>query len=241
MLLGAASATALATGVGAIPVFFLGSGARALRPFLWGLASGVMGVAAIAGLLMPALDEGTTAQVLGGLIGGLVFLAVARRGLQSADPHVAGLHGADLRTAILTFGVLSVHSLPEGLAIGTAYASETAGLGLFVIVAIAIQNVPEGTSVSIPMSEAGFGRAWLFWGAVLTSAPQPAGALAAYALVEEVDALLPVSFAFAGGAMLALVAIEMLPTAVRGGRLSAALGILGGAGAMLAFSLALGV
>ena len=52
--------------------------------------------------------------------------------------------------------MLLVHSLPEGLAIGTAYASETEGLGLFVILAIALQNVPEGTSVAIPMEAAGF-------------------------------------------------------------------------------------
>ena len=49
-----------------------------------------------------------------------------------------------------------MHSLPEGLAIGTAFASETEGLALFVILAIALQNVPEGTSVAIPMDSAGF-------------------------------------------------------------------------------------
>jgi ZIP family zinc transporter len=72
---------------------------------------------------------------------------------------VAGLRGADLRRAVLVFGVLLVHSLPEGFAIGTAYASRTVGLGLFVILAIGLQNVPEGTSVAIPMERAGFGHA----------------------------------------------------------------------------------
>src|SRR5206468_3357440 len=102
---------------------------------------------------------------------------------------------------------------PEGLAIGTAWASGTAGLGLFVILAIALQNVPEGTSVAIPMQAAGFGRGAQFWGAVLTSAPQPFGALIAYALVEQVAGLLPLSFAFAAGAMLALLAVELAPSA----------------------------
>ena len=143
---------------------------------------------------------------------------------------------------MLVFLVLFVHSLPEGFAIGTAYASDTAGLALFVIVAIAVQNVPEGTSVAIPMQAAGFGRAQQFWAAVGTSAPQPVGALIAFALVEQIQGLLPVSFAFAAGAMLALVLIELAPQAFsrttwRGATAGTALG----AAVMLTLSMALGV
>ena len=131
-----------------------------------------------------------------------------------------------MRTSVLVFAVLFVHSFPEGLAIGTAYASSTAGLGLYVIVAIALQNIPEGTSVAIPMDAAGFGRAQQFWAAVVTSAPQPVAALIAYALVEQVDGLLPVSFAFAAGAMLSLVAVEVLPEALmRPGRRAGLAGV----------------
>jgi ZIP family zinc transporter len=110
-----------------------------------------------------------------------------------------------VRLSVLVFGVLLVHSLPEGLAIGTAYAFDRAGLSAFVILAIGLQNVPEGTSVAVSMEIAGFGRLSQFWAAVLTSAPQPFGAIAAYLLVEHVAGLLPVSFGFAAGAMLALV------------------------------------
>jgi ZIP family zinc transporter len=136
--------------------------------------------------------------------------------------------------------VLLVHSLPEGFAIGTAYASHTAGLGLFVILAIALQNVPEGTSVAIPMDSAGFGRAQQFWAAVLTSAPQPVGAVLAFALVEKVSGLLPLSFAFAAGAMLALVVVELAPQAYR--RQSWRLALAGtGIGAALMGALAAGL
>jgi ZIP family zinc transporter len=75
-----------------------------------------------------------------------------------------------------------------------------------VILAIALQNVPEGTSTSIPMQEAGFSSRQQFWAAVATSVPQPVAALAAYGLVEQATSLLPVSFAFAAGVMLALSA-----------------------------------
>lgn len=241
VLLLAALATTLATGLGAIPVFALGSRAERLAPALLGFAAGVMGVAAIAGLLLPALDEGATLAVLAGFGVGVAFLVLVGRRL-GADHGFMGRTGPGARTSALVFLVLLVHSLPEGLALGTAYASEREGLALFVFLAIAIQNVPEGTSVAIPMEEAGFGPARQFWAAVVTSLPQPLGALIAYLAVEEVSGLLPFSFSFAAGAMLALIATEMLPRAGEGpNRAEPALGFLVGAALMLALSLLLGV
>lgn len=240
-LLLAACATTLATGLGAIPVFLLGSRAEGLTPFLLGFAAGVMGVAAVAGLLIPAGEEGSAAAVLAGLAVGVGFLALARSRFD-ADAGFMGRTGPGARTSALVFLVLFVHSLPEGLAIGTAFASDRSGLSLFVILAIAIQNVPEGTSVAIPMAEAGFGRARQFWAAVATSAPQPVGAVVAYLAVEEVGGLLPFSFAFAAGAMLALIAVEMLPQAYAPRRpVQPTVGIAIGAAIMLGLSFALGV
>lgn len=237
----AACATALATGLGAIPVFLLGERARSLTPALLGFAAGVMGVAALVGLLVPAGEEGSAAAVVGGLAVGVLFLAIVRRRIR---PETAfdGRTGPGARTSALVFLVLFVHSLPEGLAIGTAFASDREGLSLFVIVAIGIQNIPEGTSVAIPMQEAGFGRMRQFWAAVATSVPQPVGALVAFLAVEEVSGLLPFSFAFAAGAMLALIAVELLPKAYAGARWPAPTGGLClGAAVMLALSYALGV
>jgi ZIP family zinc transporter len=241
VLLLAASATALATGIGAIPVFLFGERTKRLTPFLLGFASGVMGVAAIAGLLIPATEEGSGFEVVGGLAVGIAFLVIVSRRFD-ADHGFMGRSGPGSRTSALVFLVLFVHSLPEGLAVGTAFASDRAGLSLFVILAIGIQNVPEGTSVAIPMQEAGFGRARQFWAAVATSAPQPVGALIAFLAVEEVTGLLPFSFAFAAGAMLALIVVEMLPKAYSGPRpLEPSIGLIGGASVMLGLSFALGV
>jgi ZIP family zinc transporter len=241
VLLLAASATALATGIGAIPVFLFGSRTARFTPFLLGFAAGVMGVAAVAGLLIPAVEEGTAVEVGAGLAVGVLFLLVARRRL-SPEAGFMGRSGPGARTSALVFLVLFVHSLPEGFAVGTAFASDRAGLSLFVILAIAIQNVPEGTSVAIPMQEAGFGPARQFWAAVGTSAPQPLGALIAYLAVEEVSGLLPVSFAFAAGAMLALIVVEVLPSAYSGSRpVEPSRGLALGAALMLALSYALGV
>jgi ZIP family zinc transporter len=233
----AASATALATGLGALPVFFMGSKAELLRPILLGAAIGAMTVASIVGLLKPAVEEGGRAEVAVGLVAGVLLLVGARRLLDGRDMHVGELRGAGVRLSVLIFGVLLVHSLPEGLAIGTAYASDLAGLSLFVILAIGLQNIPEGTSVAIPMAEAGFGRSSQFWAAVLTSAPQPIGSVLAFLVVEHVRGLLPASFAFAAGAMLALVAFELVPQAFGSNSwMRAGVGALAGAAAMIALA-----
>jgi ZIP family zinc transporter len=241
VLLFAACGTALATGLGAIPVFFLGRRAAQLTPPLLGFAAGVMGVAAVAGLLIPALQEGSAAEVVAGLAVGLGFVLFARRHL---DPEAGfmGRTGPGARSSALVFLVLFVHSLPEGFAVGTAFASSRAGLSLFVILAIAIQNIPEGTSVAIPMAAAGFSRSRQFWAAVGTSAPQPVGAVIAFVAVEAVSGLLALSFSFAAGAMVALVAVEMLPRAFsRGDRRGPVAGLAAGAALMLALTAALGV
>jgi ZIP family zinc transporter len=238
-LIAAASLTALATGLGVIPVWALGERANAWEPGLLGLAGGVMAVAAIGGLLVPALDESPPMTVAIAALAGITFLTIAREWMSRGE---SGRRlSASRRTALLVFAVLFVHSLPEGFAVGTAYASDTEGLGLFIVLAIAIQNIPEGTSVAIPMEAAGASTSQQFWAAVGTSAPQPIGAVVAYLLVEEIDGLLGASFAFAAGAMLALVAVEMGPDAMRRSRPLAITGFAAGALAMASLAIALGV
>ena len=201
-----------------------------------------MTVASISGPPLPGLDQGSALTVVGGV-------SLARCSCSSPANASNGVRtweekqwaGEGGRASLLVFVVLFVHSLPEGLAIGTAYASNTAGLSLFVILAIAVQNIPEGTSIAIPMATAGFSRARQFWAAVATSAPQPVGAVVAYLLVRHVEGLLPFSFGFAAGAMLALVVVELLPNALRGNRRAAFAGAATGAAAMLGLSAALGV
>jgi ZIP family zinc transporter len=235
-------ATALATGLGALPVGRSGERADAWRPFLLGAAAAAMTVVSFLGLLVPAADEGgSAAAIAGGLALGVGFLYGARALLDRRRP-VAGLQGASGRRAALVILVLFIHSLPEGFALGSAWASGTAGLGVFVLVAIALQNVPEGTVTAIPLALAGVGRGRQVAAAVGTSLPQPVGAVIAFVLVEEIGALLPVSFAFAAGAMLALVAVDVGPEAWRSGDPSrAGLGVLAGAVVMVASALLLDV
>src|SRR6478609_5359325 len=108
VLLLAACGTTLATGLGAIPVFFLGHRAAQLTPLLLGFAAGVMGVASIAGLLIPASEEGSALAVIGGLVVGASLLGIVRWKL---SPRATFMGHADsgARTSALVFLVLFVH------------------------------------------------------------------------------------------------------------------------------------
>lgn len=237
-------ATAFATGLGAIPVFFLGERAAAYTPGLTGFAAGLMGVAAVVGLLIPAFQDGSTGVVLAGTLVGVAFLLATRRLVRHRDEHVAEHRrlGAPAQRSLLVVLVLFVHSIPEGMAIGTAFASTREGLGLFVILAVALQNIPEGTATALPMLEAGYSRARMFWAAVLTSVPQPFFAVGAFVLVDSVTGLLPASFAFAAGAMLALVAVDLVPASfTREGWRLASIGVAAGGAVMMLLSVLLGV
>lgn len=216
----------------------LGDRAQSMVPLLLGIAGGVMAVASVMGLIIPAFDRGSAAEVIGGLAIGVSFLLVARRYLSHLPRDFSQAGG---RTGLLVFLVLLVHSLPEGFAVGTAYEADPAQLGIFVVIAIAIQNIPEGTSVAIPLAASGASGRRQFWMAVASSTPQPIGAVIAYLLVQEISALLPISFGFAAGAMLALTLVEIVPDAWKESPRQTCLGLVTSIPAMVALSLALGV
>jgi hypothetical protein len=101
----------VATGLGAFPVWALGTRARGLQPALEGVAAGIMAVAAIAGLLLPAIDDGSAAQVAGGLVAGLGFLILTRRWLLDRTSQVGRLQGSGVRGARD-----AAQNVPEGTA-----------------------------------------------------------------------------------------------------------------------------
>lgn len=248
LLVAAGIVTALACGLGVVPVFFLDekldpqgrvvASKRALR----GLACGLMGVASVEGLLRPAVAQGGFIRAGIGFVVGVVFTLAMRQFMERRDVEVGNLRGSGVRKSALVFAVLFFHSLPEGMAMGAAQASGVEGLSVYVIAAIALQNIPEGTAIAIPMAGAGFGRSAMFWAAVATSIPQPIGAPLAYLLVEQMASLLPLSLAFAGGAMLAVVVVELAPdTFTRKDWKSGAVGTLAGALVMVGLGIALRV
>ena len=218
LLVLAGTGTALATGLGAIPVFALGRRADALRPLLWGLAAGVMAVASVVGLLAPALDEGSTAAVAAGLLAGVAV--PARRAATAGGPRRPRRRAARRRRAPLGARVRRAARPQPARGLRDRLGVRVRARGARPVRAARDRAAehPRGNRVRDPDAGRRLPPSQQFWAAVATSAPQPVGAVIAYILVEEIESLLPVSFAFAAGAMLALVALELVPQAFTRGR-----------------------
>lgn len=223
-------ATDLATGLGALPFFFVDDVSNRWRVTLWGLASGIMLSASGFGLIREGLNYGTPGEVVaGGLVGVLLVLA-AGRVVDHHEFEPREIAEADLEKLVLIAGVLTVHSFPEGVAVGVSFADigleggipvlgvSVPLLAVFMTIAISIHNVPEGLAVSIPLREHGMHRWTLVKVAVFTSVPQPIGAVLAFTFVEVARVFLPLGFGFAAGAMIYLVGSEFIPEARAVGR-----------------------
>jgi ZIP family zinc transporter len=135
----------------------------------------------------------------------------------------------DIRTLVLVLGILTVHSFPEGVAIGVSFADMglAGGIGMLgltvpvlaimMTVAISIHNIPEGLAISIPLRAMGVDRWRMVGAAVFSSLPQPIGAVVAFAFVRYARDFLPFGFGFAAGAMVFLVLTEFIPDALEAG------------------------
>jgi ZIP family zinc transporter len=222
--------TALATGLGALPFFFFDSISDRRSVLLWGLSSGIMVSASLFGLIGEGLAEGTPAEIAIGMAAGVVLVVVAHDILLDADLDPREYEEADFTKLVLILGVLTVHSFPEGVAVGVSFADlglegGTTFLGftipvlaIFMTVAISIHNVPEGTAISIPLKSMGVSKWRMVWWAVFSSLPQPVGAVIAFAFVRTAREFLPIGFGFAAGAMIYLVLTEFIPEALDIGR-----------------------
>ena len=222
--------TALATGLGALPFFLFGSISDRGNVVLWGFSSGIMVTASLFGLIDEGLAEGTIGEVAVGMAAGVALVIVAHRVLADADVDPKEYEEADFRKLVLILGVLTVHSFPEGVAVGVSFADlglsdgvsilgfTVPALAVFMTVAISIHNVPEGTAISIPLRAMDVPEWKMVWWAVFSSLPQPIGAVIAFAFVRLAREFLPYGFGFAAGAMIYLVVTEFVPEALDAGR-----------------------
>lgn len=221
--------TALATGVGAVPFFFVEELGARLNVGLWGFASGIMISASFLGLITEGLANGTVTEVGIGAFAGVILVILAHEIIESAEVSPRQYAAADFRKLLLILGILTVHSFPEGVAVGVAFAdlgleggitlfgTAVPLLAIFMTVAISIHNVPEGVAVSIPLRSLGVRNSRLVWWSVFSSLPQPIGAVIAFAFVRIAREILPYGFGFAAGAMVYLVLSEFIPEALETG------------------------
>jgi zinc transporter, ZIP family len=234
----AALATALATGLGALPFLVAGSPQRSWIGIANGLAAGFMLGASI-GLALEGAERSLGRTALGAALG-VAFIAGAGALLRrDRELHVGSLQGADALRAVLIVGVMTVHSFAEGVGVGVAFG-DGATLGLLIAVAIAVHNIPEGLAISLVLVPRGTSVAAAAGWSVFSSLPQPLMAVPAFLFVEAFTGFLPVGLGFAAGAMVWLVAADLLPEAVASARLrTVVLAVAGSAAAMLLFQVIL--
>ncbi|MBD0317008.1 MAG: ZIP family metal transporter [Thermoleophilia bacterium] len=208
----AALATALATGLGALPFLVVRRPARALRGVASAAAGGFM-VAAAVMLVWEGLDESGRRTALGFAAGVAVMVGLQRAlAKHEHEAHVGALRAADALKAITIVAVMTAHSFAEGVGVGVAYGGgET--LGVFITLAIAVHNIPEGLAISLVLVPRGSGIPAAAGWSVVSSLPQPLMAVPAFLFVEAFSAALPVGLGFAAGAMAWMVVAELVPDA----------------------------
>ena len=217
----------IGTAAGAGCVFFLRRELSvSLQRALTGFAAGVMVAASIWSLIIPAIEQSAKMgrwAFLPAFLGfwlGILFLLLLDRVIPHLHRSIDQAEGPKShlsRTAMLVLAV-TLHNIPEGMAVGAVYAGLrsgsgeiTAGSALALALGIAIQNFPEGAIISMPLCAEGTGKPKAFWLGVLSGAVEPVfGALTILAAALIVPAM-PVLLSFAAGAMLYVVVEELIP------------------------------
>jgi ZIP family zinc transporter len=216
------------TAVGAGLVFFFRSINRKILDAMLGFAAGVMIAASYWSLLAPAIEMAEESNLpawfpatLGFLLGGafiwIIDKLLPHLHLGFPTEEAEGISTSWRRSVLLVLAI-TIHNIPEGLAVGVAFGAlaydlPTASLGGAIALAmgIGIQNFPEGTAVSVPLRREGFSRLKSFWYGQLSGVVEPAaGVLGAVAIII-MRPILPYALAFAAGAMIYVVVEELIP------------------------------
>lgn len=215
------------TALGAAMVFFFKTINQHILNAMLGFAAGVMIAASFWSLLAPAIAMAEeTSKVPAWLVASIGFLSGAFF-LWLADRLIPHMHIKDtqpeglpshLRRSVLLVLSITLHNIPEGLAVGVAFGAVVHGVGvegilpaIAVAIGIGIQNFPEGAAVSVPLRREGLSRLKSFMYGQASGIVEPiAGVLGAY-LVLMVKPILPYALAFAAGAMIYVVVEELIP------------------------------
>ena len=244
--------TALATGAGALPILLTrGISARA-QTLLMGFSAGVMLAASIFSLILPALAAAT--EMTGTKVGGsLLTCAALLLGaallliMDKVVPHehtVQGVHGTHyqtIRRVWLFVFAITLHNVPEGLAIGVSFAGEGYATGVPLALGIAVQNLPEGLAVALAMLTLRYTPVQATLIAFASGLVEPLGGLLGAGAISISGSLLPWGLGFAAGAMLFVISHEIIPESHRNGReTSATIGLFGGFVLMMLFDTVLG-
>ncbi|MQL79798.1 hypothetical protein Taro_012252 [Colocasia esculenta] len=208
-------AMAAATGLGAVPFFFV-----ELEP-QWagvcnGLAAGVM-LAASFDLVQEGQSSSSGSWVVIGILSGGIFIWLCKKFLdQYGEVSMLDIKGADASKVVLVVGIMTLHSFGEGSGVGVSFAgSKGLTQGLLVTLAIAVHNIPEGLAVSMVLASRGVSPQNAMLWSIITSLPQPIVAVPAFLCADTFNKFLPFCTGFAAGCMIWMVIAEVLPDAFK--------------------------
>ena len=222
----------IGTSLGAAFVFFMKKQlGRSVQRALTGFAAGVMTAASVWSLLIPAIEQSSSMGALSfvpAVVGfwiGTLFLLV----LDKTIPHLhmfadkAEGHKSKLAKTTMLLLAVTLHNIPEGMAVGVIYAGLisgsaeiSAGGALALALGIAIQNVPEGAIISMPLHAQGKSKPFSFLGGVLSGAVEPIGAIITIMISGLMVPVMPYLLSFAAGAMIYVVVEELIPEMSQG-------------------------
>lgn len=209
----AALITAIATGFGAIPFFFVRTIPRVLLGLSNAVAAGLM-LGASYGLVTQGFRY-SPLRVVAGAIVGAVFISLTHRLLNSRQElEVGALRGADALKALMIVGIMTVHSFAEGVGVGVSFGGGQA-LGGLITAAIAVHNIPEGLAISLVIVPRGASPTRAALWSIFSSLPQPLMAVPAFLFVQIFQPFLPAGLGFAAGAMVWMVFRELIPDALQ--------------------------
>ena len=246
------------TALGAGVVFFFKDVSRRALDCALGFTAGVMIAASFWSLLNPAIalsEEMGMVKWVPALVGFLAG-AFSMRLVDFLLPHVhlfgpmeeaEGVKTSWRRTTLLVLAI-TLHNIPEGLAIGVAfgavaagYDSATLGAAIALAVGIGIQNCPEGTAIAVPLRREGLSRVKAWWYGQMSAAVEPVAAVVGALAVTMMRPMLPYALAFAAGAMIFVVVEEVIPESQSGGHGDlATIGTMVGFAVMMTLDVALG-
>ena len=246
------------TALGAGLVFVARKANRRLLDAMLGFAGGVMLAASFWSLLAPSIEIAAHGSgyawlpaAVGFLLGGGCLLAIDKvlphLHLGFPTEEAEGL-SVTWRRSVLLVSAITLHNIPEGLAVGVAFGGVISGVpstsvaaAVALAIGIGIQNFPEGVAVAMPLREAGMSRAKAFWYGQMSGVVEPIAAVAGAATVVYAAPMLPYALSFAAGAMIFVVVEELVPESQRAGNVDlATICLMLGFAVMMILDVALG-
>lgn len=240
------------TAIGALPILFGGSLSRRMNDALLGFAAGVMLAASFFSLIIPGIEHGTAIYgtktaaagvAVAGIILGVGFVAI----LNEVLPHehfAQGRQGPEVEAVAriwLFIIAITIHNMPEGLAVGVSFGGGDFAAGVALATGIGMQNAPEGLAVAVALCAVGYSKYRAFVIASLTGAVEPVAGLIGAAAISVSTAVLPWALTFAAGAMLYVISHEIIPETHKNGyQREATAGITVGLVVMLYLDVVLG-